>query len=150
MLINSNNIDLYRDNVSTIFSDFYLFKRVTDAIQPEKKVLVKKYLKKLKIDKKVSFKYGQFSTVTELSQGEKKRLSLVVSYIYDRPIMIFDEWAADQDPVFRKVFYSEILPELKKEGKIVVVISHDEQYFKYADETLHLDYGRIENSNGNM
>ena len=85
---------------------------------------------------------GPFST-TDLSQGQRKRLALLTAYLEDRPIYLFDEWAADQDPVFKKVFYTQLLPELKARGKAVLVISHDERYFGMADRVLRLDYGKL-------
>jgi len=58
-------------------------------------------------------------------------------------VYLFDEWAADQDPVFKKVFYTQLLPELKARGKAVLVISHDERYFGAADRVIRLDYGKL-------
>jgi putative ATP-binding cassette transporter len=86
---------------------------------------------------------GVLSTV-DLSQGQRKRLALMTAYLEDRPIYLFDEWAADQDPVFKEVFYLALLPELKARGKTVIVISHDDHYFHVADRILKLDYGKIE------
>ncbi len=85
---------------------------------------------------------GQLST-TELSQGQRKRLALLTAYLEDRPVYLFDEWAADQDPFFREVFYQQLLPELKRRGKAVLVISHDDRYFHLADRLVKLDYGQI-------
>jgi putative ATP-binding cassette transporter len=85
---------------------------------------------------------GKLST-TELSQGQRKRLALLTAYLEDRPVYLFDEWAADQDPVFREIFYLHILPELKRRGKSVVVISHDDRYYGGADRVVKLDAGVI-------
>ncbi len=84
----------------------------------------------------------RFST-TALSQGQRKRLALVTAYLADRPCYVFDEWAADQDPVFKEFFYTELLAELRERNKGIVVISHDDQYFHVADRLVRLDYGRI-------
>ena len=61
----------------------------------------------------------------------------------DRPIYVFDEWSADQDPVYREVFYREILPDLRDRGKCVVAITHDDRYFHIADRVIELDYGQV-------
>jgi putative ATP-binding cassette transporter len=90
----------------------------------------------------VTVKDGKLST-TELSYGQRKRLALLTAYLEDRPIYIFDEWAADQDPHFKSVFYNSILPSLKAKGKCVIVISHDDRYYYVADRIVKLDYGRI-------
>ena len=100
-----------------------------------------RYLKLLQIDHKVTVQAGKFST-TDLSQGQRKRLALVVAYLEDRPIYIFDEWAADQDPDYKRVFYSELLPDLKARGKAVVVVTHDDRYFHLGDRVLVLEDGR--------
>jgi putative ATP-binding cassette transporter len=85
---------------------------------------------------------GRFST-TALSQGQRKRLALLTAYLEDRPFYLFDEWASDQDPVFKDVFYTRLLPELKKRGKAVLVITHDDRYFWVADRVIKLDYGKV-------
>jgi putative ATP-binding cassette transporter len=88
---------------------------------------------------------GNLST-TSLSQGQRKRLALLTAYLEDRPIYIFDEWAADQDPVFKEVFYHRLLPELRAKGKTVIVISHDDRYYHVADRIIKLDYGQLVDS----
>ena len=93
--------------------------------------------------KKVKVENGVLSTL-ELSQGQRKRLALLTAYLERRPIYFFDEWAADQDPQFKAVFYFEILPELKALGKTVFVISHDDQYYPLADRLIKMTDGQIE------
>jgi putative ATP-binding cassette transporter len=85
---------------------------------------------------------GKLST-TDLSQGQRKRLALLTAYLEDRPIYLFDEWAADQDPHFKNVFYRELLPALRARGKTVFVISHDDRFYDVADRLIKLDYGKI-------
>ncbi|MEN9275737.1 MAG: ATP-binding cassette domain-containing protein, partial [Gloeomargarita sp. GMQP_bins_5] len=105
--------------------------------------LAQQLLQKLQLDHKVRIENGRFSTIA-LSQGQRKRLALLVAYLEDRPIYLFDEWAADQDPRFKDFFYREFLPQLRTEGKTVLVISHDERYFACADRLIKLDYGQVE------
>ncbi|HDQ9227857.1 TPA: cyclic peptide transporter, partial [Pseudomonas aeruginosa] len=99
-------------------------------------------LKRLEIAHKVSVSDGSFTT-TDLSTGQRKRLALVNAWIEKRPVLVFDEWAADQDPTFRRIFYTELLPELKRMGKTIIVISHDDRYFDSADQLLRLAGGRV-------
>src|SRR5947209_11742528 len=112
-------------------------------IDPELDEQAREYLAQLKLSHKVTIKNGEFST-TELSQGQRKRLALLTAYLEDRPIYVFDEWAADQDPQFKDVFYLQILPELKARGKTVLVISHDDRYYHVAERIIKLEYGRLE------
>ncbi|MGA4817668.1 ATP-binding cassette domain-containing protein [Pseudomonas aeruginosa] len=77
--------------------------------------------------------------------GQRKRLALINAWLDDRPVLVFDEWAADQDPAFRRVFYTELLPELKTPGRTLIVISHDDRYFDIADKLVHMHAGRLWN-----
>ncbi len=137
------NLEWYRQLFSTVFSDFYLFERLISTEDITLDSQAQMYLEKLQLDKKVSVKNGQLST-TALSQGQRKRLALLSAYLEDRSIYLFDEWAADQDPMFREIFYTQLLPELKQRGKTVIAISHDDRYFDRGDRLIKLDYGRIE------
>ncbi|MCD2344903.1 cyclic peptide export ABC transporter [Ideonella azotifigens] len=140
--------DDYRQLFTTVFSDFYLFEDLAAvdgqtggrASLPE---AARPYLERLEIAHKVSVVDGSFST-TDLSTGQRKRLALVHAYLEQRPVMVFDEWAADQDPSFRHLFYTELLPELRARGHLLIVISHDDRYFHLADRVLKMANGSVE------
>jgi putative ATP-binding cassette transporter len=100
------------------------------------------YLSLLHLQHKVKVRNGALST-TAVSQGQRKRLALLTAYLENRPFYLFDEWAADQDPYFKNIFYTQLLPELKARGKTVLVISHDDKYFEVADRIIKLDYGKL-------
>jgi putative ATP-binding cassette transporter len=141
-LVSDHNRDDYRQCFSVVFSDYFLFERIMGGQSDAGDVRARKYLERLHLNHKVSIKNGVFST-TQLSQGQRKRLALLCAYLEDRPFYLFDEWASDQDPLFKEVFYTKILPELKSNHKIVLVITHDEKYFHCADRIIKLDYGKI-------
>lgn len=143
VVIDRSNIEDYRQNFSTVFSDYYLFDRILDENEKNIDQKSNEVLQKLQLEKKVKIENNQFST-TKLSQGQRKRLALLTAYLEDSPIYLFDEWAADQDPYFKEIFYRQILPELKKKGKTVFVISHDDHYYDAADRLIKLDYGLVE------
>jgi len=140
-LVDSSNRDQYRQLISAIGTDFHLFKKLfgVSDIQLES---VSKYLAELELNDKVSIENAAFSDIN-LSSGQRKRLALVVAYLDDRDIYIFDEWAADQDPRFKKIFYEEILPDLRAKNKIVVTITHDDSYFSLADRLMVMENGKI-------
>ncbi|WP_414624502.1 cyclic peptide export ABC transporter [Calothrix sp. CCY 0018] len=142
-VITDDNREWYRQHFSVIFSDFYLFEKLLGMDKPALDEQAEEYLRQLKIDHKVTIQKGKLST-TELSQGQRKRLALLTAYLENRPIYLFDEWASDQDPIFRDIFYKEILMNLKKRKKTVLVISHDDHYFHLADRIIKLDYGKVE------
>ena len=140
--IDATNRELYRRHFSAVFSDFYLFEQLLGLISPELDEQARQYLAQFKLSHKVEIVDGKLST-TELSQGQRKRLALLTAYLEDRPIYVFDEWAADQDPQFKAVFYLELLPELKARGKTIFVISHDDRYYNVADRLIKLDDGQV-------
>ena len=142
-LVTDRNRDHYRQHFAAVFSDFYLFESLLGLSSPELDVRAQEYLKQLQLEHKVEVKNGALST-TQLSQGQRKRLALLTAYLEDRPIYVFDEWAADQDPLFKDIFYFQLLPELKARGKTVLVISHDDRYYRIADRLIKLDYGKLE------
>ncbi|MGA9996000.1 MAG: cyclic peptide export ABC transporter [Pyrinomonadaceae bacterium] len=140
--VTDENRDRYRQNFSVIFSEFYLFERLLGLDTGNLDGMAREYISKLQLEHKVSVENGQLSTI-ELSRGQRKRLALLTSYLEDRPIYVFDEWAADQDPMFKELFYLQLLPELKARGKTVLVISHDDRYYHIADRVIKMDYGKI-------
>ena len=140
--ITPENLINYRQAFSAVFSDFHLFEHLPGADDPAMEERARHYIRHLRMDHKVRVEKGRLST-TDLSTGQRKRLSLVSAYLEDRPFCLFDEWAADQDPLFKAVFYNELLPELKARGKGVIVISHDDAYFSAADRIVKLADGKL-------
>ena len=138
----ADNLEFYRQHFSAVFSDFHLFEKLYSRRSADTLARSGKYLEELQLDHKVKIQDDTFSTV-ELSQGQRKRLALLLVLLEDRPICLFDEWAADQDPVFRNIFYNRILPDLRAKGKMVIVISHDERYYDIADHLIHLENGLV-------
>ncbi|NYE25991.1 ATP-binding cassette domain-containing protein [Pigmentiphaga litoralis] len=141
-LVTDANRDRYRQNFSAIFSDFHLFDQLLEGASADRDAQGNALLTKLNLHHKVQVINGAFTT-RALSQGQRKRLALVVAYLEDRPFLVFDEWAADQDPVFKDVFYRELLPELRARGKAVLVISHDDRYFHLADRLVRMENGQV-------
>jgi putative ATP-binding cassette transporter len=135
--------DDYRQNLSAVFTDFYLFDQLLGLQCPDIEAKAQRYLNRLQLDHKVRIEDQKLSTI-DLSQGQRKRLALLTAYLEDRSIYVFDEWAADQDPIFKRVFYCELLPELKAMGKTVIVISHDDRFYYLADRLIKLERGQLE------
>lgn len=140
-IINSENYLEYRELYSAIFYDFHLFDKLygLEKVDPRK---INELLKLMQIQNKTEFKDNGF-TKLNLSTGQRKRLALIVTFMEDKPIYIFDEWAADQDPQFKKYFYDDLLSKLKAEGKTVIAVSHDDRYFHLADRIIKMEYGKI-------
>jgi putative ATP-binding cassette transporter len=135
------NRQSYREQVGAVFSDYHLFGRlyglehVTDAQANE-------MIDFLGLHGKTRVEDGKLETL-DLSGGQRKRLGFLVALLEDRPILVLDEVAADQDPDFRRRFYDEILPELQRRGKTLLLATHDDLYFHAADRLVVLDEGKI-------
>ncbi|MNV57601.1 ABC transporter ATP-binding protein YojI [compost metagenome] len=134
--------DQYRQLFSTVFSDFHLFDDLLETGRPDLDAEGNRLLEKLHLHRKVRVQDGAFTT-KELSQGQRKRLALVAACLENRPFVVFDEWAADQDPAFKHFFYRQVLPDLQAMGKTVLVISHDDRYFDVGDRVVRLESGKI-------
>lgn len=134
-------LEAYRNMFAVVFSDYHLFKRLYGMMEASQE-RIDGLLDLLEIRDKTKVVAGEFETL-DLSGGQRKRLALLVALLEDRPVVVLDEWAADQDPVFRRKFYEEMLPELKRLGKTIIAITHDDQYYRLADRQLKMEYGRI-------
>jgi cyclic peptide transporter len=139
--IDRRNTFHYRNLFSIIFTDFHLFKRLYGIKEVDEDGILD-LLKTMQISDKTDFDKGRFTNIN-LSTGQKKRLALIISYIEDKPILAFDEVAADQDPEFRKYFYEVLLMDLKKKGKTIVAVSHDDRFFHIGDRILKMEYGKF-------
>jgi putative ATP-binding cassette transporter len=142
--INDGNRDVYRGLMSAIFFDYHLFQRlygIPDADPAE----IDRLLAKFRLSDKTGLTNGEFRTL-DLSGGQRRRLALIVSLLEKRPIMLLDEWTAEQDPEFRRKFYDELLPEMMQAGATVIVITHDDRYLdelRLPARRIRMDEGRI-------
>ncbi|EGK8007268.1 multidrug ABC transporter permease/ATP-binding protein, partial [Campylobacter lari] len=139
--ITKKNIYEYRSLISAIFSDFHLFEHILEDDKFSKEDLAY-WLEILELNEKVEFIENTFNTI-KLSAGQKKRLAMLNALLEKRDILILDEWAADQDPMFRKFFYTKLLPLLKQKGITIFAITHDDVYFDMADRILLAQNGQI-------
>lgn len=144
-LVTDTNYPVFKSAFAVVFSDFYLFDEIpgTAVIDTAR---WEQYLELFELKGKVALEGRQFST-TDLSTGQRKRLALIAALMENKPLLVLDEWAADQDPYFRQKFYTSIIPQLKKEGITVIAITHDDRYYHIADELYKMEYGRLNREN---
>jgi len=141
--VTEENLSRYRQLFSVVFADFYLFEELIGLDMPQLDERAQKLLVDLQLAQRVEVSAGKLSTIN-LSQGQRKRLALLTAYLEDRPIYLFDEWAADQDPSFKKLFYVEMLPRLLARGKTVIAVTHDDHYYHLAHRIIKLEDGKVE------
>jgi putative ATP-binding cassette transporter len=139
--VNPTNYDAYRGFFGIVLSDFHLFDRLYGLPDVDAAKLGER-LDSMELRGKITYRDGAFGEIT-LSTGQRKRLALAVALLEDKPIYLFDEVAADQDPGFRRRFYEEILATLKAQGKTIIAVTHDDRYFHLADRVLKIDCGTI-------
>jgi putative ATP-binding cassette transporter len=141
VVVGSDNRQGYRSLFSAVFSDFHLFDRVYGIKEVDHR-RVRDLLDLTDLSHKTSIVDHEITT-TSLSSGQRKRLALVLSLLEDKPILLLDEWAAEQDPSFRRKFYREILPWLKEQEKTVVAVTHDDDHYDIADRVLKMQFGNF-------
>jgi putative pyoverdin transport system ATP-binding/permease protein len=142
--VDESNRDAYRSLIAAIFVDYHLFQRLYGVADPDP-AEINRLLTEFRLRDKTRLAGGEFGTL-DLSGGQRKRIALLVSLLEKRPILLLDEWTADQDPDFRRKFYDELLPALKEAGKTVVVITHDDRYLdelRMPARRLRMDEGRF-------
>ncbi|MBR8844903.1 MULTISPECIES: cyclic peptide export ABC transporter [unclassified Pseudoalteromonas] len=139
--VTEDNRLAYRSLFTAVFADFHLFQQLY-GIRDLSTEEIDEWLDFLEMRAKVGIQNGAFSTI-DLSSGQRKRLALLSTILENRPIYIFDEWAADQDPIFRRKFYEQVLPRLKARGNTIIAITHDDAYFHLADVHLKMEEGQL-------
>ncbi len=146
--IDASSREDYRQLFSAVFTDFHLFANIIgpNGEQPDPKV-VDEWLLQLKMSDKLQIDNHIIGNL-QLSQGQQKRVALLLAAAEGRDFLLLDEWAADQDPQFRRVFYRDLLPRLSAMGKTVLAISHDDSYFQHADRLLEMRQGQLRELTG--
>lgn len=139
--VTADRLASYRNLFTPIFTDFHIFKRILGVPDLDENK-VRELIARMDLVGKTDVRDKRL-THTDLSTGQKKRLALILAKLDNRPVYIFDEWAADQDPTFRRFFYTQLLPEIKAQGHTVIAVTHDDSYFEHADRVLKMEYGRF-------
>ncbi|EDO8878752.1 multidrug ABC transporter permease/ATP-binding protein [Campylobacter coli] len=147
MKIDDDNLDIYRSLVSAVFSDFHLFTKTLAKEKFAEEEKIASWLEFLELKGKTRVEDHEL-VLTKLSTGQKKRLAMLIALLEERDILVLDEWAADQDPVFRRFFYKKLLPLLKEQGKTIFAITHDDAYFDSADRIFLAEEGNISELKG--
>ena len=139
--ITAENRPAYRQLFASVFTDFHIFEQLVDGIgEDAAQAQIARWLARLQLDEKVKIEQNRILN-SKLSQGQKKRLGLLAAALENRSTIILDEWAADQDPQFRRIFYEQLLPLLKQSGSTIFAISHDDKYFHHAERVISMKQG---------
>lgn len=141
--IDSKKYPYYRNKISAIFTNNYLFEENYDGFDiSESNDKLNSYIQELELSNVINVD-NKKGISSKLSKGQQKRLAMIYSLMEEREILVLDEWAAEQDPVFRSYFYKTLIGKLRQMGKTIIAVTHDDAYFSYADRLLKFDYGRL-------
>ncbi len=143
--VDKNDLQDFRERFAAVFGDFHLSRHL-DGVSDDALAELPQLLAEFGLDAKVEMRGRVFNTV-DLSTGQRKRLALVAALLERRPILLLDEWAADQDPNFRRVFYRDLLPKIQARGVTIIAVTHDSRYFSVADRQMHMEDGVIADFN---
>ncbi|MFA0961135.1 cyclic peptide export ABC transporter [Roseivirga sp. BDSF3-8] len=142
--LSDDSFQAYRDQISTIFTDHQLFDENYDKFElSDSNNILAEYIELMRLQDKLSFDEENNSIKNKLSKGQQKRLALIYELLSDKPLLVLDEWAAEQDPQFRAYFYQTLLPHFKSMGKTVIAVTHDDEYFNCADRVVKFNFGNI-------
>lgn len=142
--ITNDNYVQYRDNVSAIFTNNYLFSdNYDDHDFVKREQQLREYIDMMKLSEVLRINVEEGIIDNGLSKGQQKRLALIYALLENNPIIVLDEWAAEQDPQFRAYFYKELLPRFKAQGKTIIAVTHDDEYYTYADRVIKFNFGKI-------
>ncbi len=151
ILIDTNNYSSYRDQISCIFTDNYLFaENYNNFNYVDREEEVNNLSNKMQLEKVFDLNKETGKVKVSLSKGQQKRVALIYSLLEGKDLLILDEWAAEQDPEFRAYFYNTIIPNLKERGKTVISVTHDDAYFNQAGRLIKFNFGRVESDTINM
>jgi len=139
--VTPENILEYRSLFSAVLSQFHLFRR-TYGLGPDEISVLDQQITRLGLHGRVAVQEDTFSTLG-LSSGQRRRLALAIAIAESRPIIVLDEYAADQDPASRAFFYSDLIPDLGQHGRMVLAVTHDEHNFSKCDRLIKMDAGQI-------
>jgi len=147
VVVEATNYAYFRNRITTIFSKHYLFTTNYDEHDlKQSNAFLKELIEHMKLTPTVKWDSGELIQTNKLSDGQKKRMAMILALLEKKDIILMDEWAAEQDPIFRKYFYLEFLQILKKMGKTIIAVSHDEHFFGCADRLIELSNGKIEHN----
>ena len=132
----------YRQMFAAVFQDFYLLREHPLLSDSEYRRRAEEYLFDFGLSEKVSIA-GERLILDELSRGQQKRLALVIALMESRPILLLDEWAADQEPKFKAYFYTTVLRRVKNQGTTVIAVTHDDLFYDVADRIVLLRDGLV-------
>jgi len=146
--------DFRLKKIGFVFQDFHLFPNLTTV----ENVAIPLVLKRRDWDDamKEAMKYLEVVGLaaraglnpTRLSGGEQQRVAIARALASGPDLMIFDEPTASLDGDTGKKIVDFVKHEVLTEHRCIVVVTHDDRIYEYADRILHMEDGRLLDGKG--
>lgn len=149
VFINGKEVDweefgVFSNNMAVVYTDHHLFSENYDGHDfSEANSRLRHWKESINVKGILNIDQEKNRLNIGFSKGQQKRLALMLALLEDKPIIVLDEWAAEQDPSNRRDFYEKWLGRIREMGKTIIVISHDDDSFNQADRIIKFDFGRI-------
>jgi len=145
---NLERTHLRRDSIGYIFQKFYLIPLLS-AYENVEYPLILKYKKRdttgraAEMLQAVGIGHDMGAhRPNQLSGGQQQRVAIARALVNDPKILLCDEPTGNLD---RKTGFQimDILVDLHRKGKTVIIVTHDQKIAEYAHRTILLDDGRV-------
>lgn len=139
---------LRRNKIGFVFQDFNLlravkaWKNVAYPLLPEGINEKQAKAKAMRILQRIGLDHRAEATAEQLSGGELQRLAIARALVKNPEILFLDEPTSNIDKK-TKTLVIALLEELKRQGKTIVVVTHDETLIQLSDKVLYLEDGRL-------
>ncbi len=145
----SELVNFRAKNIGFVFQAFNLLPALTAAENVAVPLLINGFSLKHSVDKaailldKVGLKGREKALPSQLSGGQQQRVAIARALIHEPKIIVCDEPTSSLDHVSGQKIM-ELMQELCREkGNTMIIVTHDNRIFKYADRIGKMDDGRI-------
>lgn len=136
-------LNFRRNNISIVYQSYNLFESLSvleNILLPAqisgKDILYEDIVIRLNLSDKLD------KLPSSLSGGERQRVALARSLINNPKIILADEPTGNLDPKSRDEIM-KLLKKYNKEGRTIVMVTHDYALLKYASRVVKLNDGRV-------
>lgn len=141
--------DLRMKKIGYIFQDFYLNENMTLEENVSQPMYINPQFNKKNMQEKTNSLIEMVGLTerkkhypNELSGGERQRVCIARALANNPDIILADEPTGNLDKKNEKIIF-EMLKNLANKGKCVVVVSHSDSIFEYADKVFKLEEGKL-------
>lgn len=143
--------DIRLNTVGFVFQQFNLIEPLTaleNVMQPlilQKQSATVAKKKALKALEKVDLIHRKDNLPKKMSGGQKQRVAIARALVTDPDIILCDEPTASLDAKSGSIIMEE-LKGLSRQGKAVIIVTHDLRLRKFADRIIYVEEGHVSNT----